>query len=225
MSYLNIKPGDEIDYTVKHRNNQHKKWGEVIQVTQKVITVQGQRYPDTILLADIDTGEVVITKINGQPFIKPEVDEDLVISQALELFKTGMSIKEIADHLGVQSGWLGLKLEKANKEQAQQNYLESRAENGSGVFGQLKKEGNEKGEDTVAKGVEMDKAQKQRLLNQAKELMRMGLNMNKAAETIGVPAGTLSGWFKQEEKKQQTQGSDPGQVASQDPDKESQESA
>jgi hypothetical protein len=70
IQYLgDIKPGDEIEYMAKV--NQHGKKishmetrrGKVIQKTGRFITIQGQRYPETILVNDLITGKAKLLKL------------------------------------------------------------------------------------------------------------------------------------------------------------------
>ena len=64
MKLSDIKPGMEIKYRGRvygHGNLMGKdktKTGIIKQVTPNLIAVQGQRYPDTILVNDLLSGQV-----------------------------------------------------------------------------------------------------------------------------------------------------------------------
>lgn len=60
----------------------------------------------------------------------------------------------------------------------------------------------EKGEIFIMTG--KPRADKEKLFAAAKELMQTGLSMTKAAERLGLPVGTLGGWFNSERKKKQS---------------------
>ena len=68
-------------------------------------------------------------------------------------------------------------------------------------------------EDDIMKGIKTDENTRAEKVKQAQVLMKNGMTMTKAAETIGIPVGTLAGWLKQEKKKQQT----PVTAANQEP--------
>ena len=72
MKLSDIKPGMEIKYRGRvygHRNligKQETRTGTVTQVTPNLIAVQGQRYPDTILVNDLLSGQVKIISLKGE---------------------------------------------------------------------------------------------------------------------------------------------------------------
>ena len=72
MKLSDIKPGMTIEYRGRvygHRNligKDKTKTGIIKQVTPNLIAVQGQRYPDTILVNDLLSGQVQITNLKGE---------------------------------------------------------------------------------------------------------------------------------------------------------------
>jgi hypothetical protein len=69
MQLSEIKPGMEIEYYskfIRHGVKQGKgkvRKGIVRQVTPRLISVMGERYPDTILVNDLISGQAQIIKI------------------------------------------------------------------------------------------------------------------------------------------------------------------
>ena len=72
MLLADIKPGMTIEYRGRvhgHGNlrGKHKaRTGTVRQVTPNLIAVEGERYPDTILVNDLLSGQVQITNLKGE---------------------------------------------------------------------------------------------------------------------------------------------------------------
>lgn len=67
MQLADIKPGMEIVYRCrKNKRAYHNRTGIVRQVTPRMIAVQGERYPDTILVNDLLSGQVNIIKLKGE---------------------------------------------------------------------------------------------------------------------------------------------------------------
>ena len=72
MKLSDIKPGMTIEYRGRvygHRNligKDKTKTGIIKQVTPNLIAVQGQRYPDTILVNDLLSGQVKIISLKGE---------------------------------------------------------------------------------------------------------------------------------------------------------------
>ncbi|NLW90990.1 MAG: hypothetical protein GXY34_05255 [Syntrophomonadaceae bacterium] len=64
MNLSDIQPGMEIEYIncPDKRKRPQTKTGTVRQVTDKVIAIQGQRYPDTILVNDLLSGKSQYSK-------------------------------------------------------------------------------------------------------------------------------------------------------------------
>lgn len=114
MKLSDIKPGMTIEYRGRaygHRNligKQETRTGTVTQVTPNLIAVQGQRYPDTILVNDLLSGQVKIISLKeeehmsnpvGKPKREPPAKEKL--QQAFE--KHEGKIKPIATEF--KTGW------------------------------------------------------------------------------------------------------------------------
>jgi len=114
MKLSDIKPGMEIKYRGRvygHGNlmgKQKTRTGTVTQVTPNPIAVQGQRYPDTILVNDLLSGQVKIISLKeeehmsnpvGKPKREPPAKEKL--QQAFE--KHEGKIKPIATEF--KTGW------------------------------------------------------------------------------------------------------------------------
>lgn len=64
---------------------------------------------------------------------------------------------------------------------------------------------------------------KEKMVAKARELMSQGRSMNKAAQELGVPIGTLAYWLKKD--KEHTPTPEPAEAANQEPERESQEPA
>jgi hypothetical protein len=66
---VRIHVGDEIEYIAKipvhgiQNDRAQTRKGTVIQVTDRFVTVQGERYPETILVNDIQSGKVKFLKL------------------------------------------------------------------------------------------------------------------------------------------------------------------
>lgn len=114
MKLSDIKPGMIIEYRGRvygHGNlmgKQKTRTGTVTQVTPNLIAVQGQRYPDTILVNDLLSGQVKIISLKeeehmsnpvGKPKREPPAKEKL--QQAFE--KHEGKIKPIATEF--KTGW------------------------------------------------------------------------------------------------------------------------
>jgi transposase len=64
---------------------------------------------------------------------------------------------------------------------------------------------------------------KEKMVAKARELMSQGRSMNKAAQELGVPIGTLAYWLKKD--KEQTPSPEPAEAVNQEPEREEVESA
>lgn len=64
---------------------------------------------------------------------------------------------------------------------------------------------------------------KEKMVAKARELMSQGRSMNKAAQELGVPIGTLAYWLKKD--KEQTPTPEPAAAANQEPEREEAEPA
>lgn len=204
MILPDLKVGDDIEYLNRLGKKRYKrKTGKIIQITPKHITIQGAKYPDTILINNLNTGEIVITEVNGKKVTKTRIDEKEILAKAMKLSDEGLTILEIADQLKVQSGWLGLKLDKALTERAMQEYKEQRKEKGSGVWGQVKSNQKQEGEEI------MQKMQKiidwETVWPQVEELRSQGKNLKRISEELGISYRTLYSKVYRENRHKQVQ--------------------
>ena len=107
MKLSDIKPGMIIEYRGRaygHRNligKQETRRGTVTQVTPNLIAVQGQRYPDTILVNDLLSGQVKIISLKGEGEMVKKLDWETLGPQIDELRAQGKTIKAIAEELGI----------------------------------------------------------------------------------------------------------------------------
>ncbi len=107
MLLADIKPGMTIEYRGRvhgHGNlrGKHKaRTGTVRQVTPNLIAVQGQRYPDTILVNDLLSGQVKIISLKGEGEMVKKLDWETLGPQIDELRAQGKTIKAIAEELGI----------------------------------------------------------------------------------------------------------------------------
>ena len=107
MKLSDIKPGMEIKYRGRvygHGNLMGKdktKTGIIKQVTPNLIAVQGQRYPDTILVNDLLSGQVKIISLKGEGEMVKKLDWETLGPQIDELRAQGKTIKAIAEELGI----------------------------------------------------------------------------------------------------------------------------
>lgn len=66
MQYFNlseIAPGDELEYLSRDRKVKQQRRGTVKQITEHLIAVKGERYPDTILVNDLLSGQAQILRL------------------------------------------------------------------------------------------------------------------------------------------------------------------
>lgn len=107
MKLSDIKPGMTIEYRGRvygHRNligKDKTKTGIIKQVTPNLIAVQGQRYPDTILVNDLLSGQVKIISLKGEGEMVKKLDWETLGPQIDELRAQGKTIKAIAEELGI----------------------------------------------------------------------------------------------------------------------------
>jgi len=114
LNLVDIKPGDEIEYEQSAgRLRAHLKIskGIVIQVTASTITIKGERYPLSILINDLVSGQAKIIKLRGEDFeMQARKDRDEKTKKAQELIAGGLSVSETAKQIGVPFatlyGWL-----------------------------------------------------------------------------------------------------------------------
>ena len=75
-----IKPGDEIVYQAIIQTGSGKKSkkkfykGKVIQITDRLIVVKGEQYPEAILINDLVTGQAKILKVRGEKFDLKQIE-------------------------------------------------------------------------------------------------------------------------------------------------------
>ncbi len=107
MKLSDIKPGMIIEYRGRvygHGNligRDKTRTGTVTQVTPNLIVVQGQRYPDTILVNDLLSGQVKIISLKGEGEMVKKLDWETLGPQIDELRAQGKTIKAIAEELGI----------------------------------------------------------------------------------------------------------------------------
>ena len=101
MNLLDIQPGMTIEYRCYHlgkRIQPKTKTGTVRQVTDKLIAIQGQRYPDTILVNDLLSGQVEILKLGEGDNMAKEAPTNEVLQEVLDRKGT---ISRVAQELRV----------------------------------------------------------------------------------------------------------------------------
>ena len=102
MKLSDIKPGMEIKYRGRvygHGNlmgKQKTRRGTVTQVTPNLIAVQGQRYPDTILVNDLLSGQVKIISLKGEGEMVKKLDWETLGPQIDELRAQGKTTTAIS---------------------------------------------------------------------------------------------------------------------------------
>lgn len=129
MKLSDIKPGSTLEYLVAitgKRKGFYRRKGVVKQVTASTITLKGERYPDTIMVSDLISGQASILSVDGKPNTGPGKDPEEIIQKALVFWDQGLKITEIALELGVSSGWLAQRLDKAIVNRGKQRYYEGR---------------------------------------------------------------------------------------------------
>ncbi|MBO8158843.1 hypothetical protein [Thermosyntropha sp.] len=112
-----IKPGDEIEYIslVTPRRREIKK-GVVRQITGKLIAIDGENYPDTILINDLHSGQAKILKINFENFGEEEdnsmdrIDWDVLWPEVEKRLQEGQKIGEIAEAFKIDKNKLYCKI-------------------------------------------------------------------------------------------------------------------
>jgi hypothetical protein len=105
-----IKPGMEIEYyhlvsMHKNKGSRHKvRIGTVKQVTPRMIAVQGKKYPDTILVNDLLSGQAAIVKIKQEGEVimsKPKREAPTREELRVLWIKNKAKIEPIRKELGV----------------------------------------------------------------------------------------------------------------------------
>ncbi len=124
LKLSDISPGDIIEHEswgcnhggVQERLTRRK--GKVIQVTDKVITLQGKNYPETLLVNDLISGQAKILKLTikgGDTMAR--YDWDTLWPQVQELQAKGKSVTDIATELGIERKVLTSKIYREKNKQ------------------------------------------------------------------------------------------------------------
>jgi len=126
LKLSDISPGDIIEHEswgcnhggVQERFTRRK--GKVIQVTDKVITLQGKNYPETLLVNDLLSGRAKILKVKmrGEDDMA-KYDWDKLWPQVQELQAQGKSVVDIATELGIERKVLTSKIYREKNKQTQ----------------------------------------------------------------------------------------------------------
>jgi len=122
LKLSDISPGDIIEHEswgcnhggVQERLTRRK--GKVIQVTDKVITLQGKNYPETLLVNDLLSGRAKILKVRGEDTMA-RYDWDTLWPQVQELQAKGKSVTDIAIELGIDRKILTSKIYREKNKQ------------------------------------------------------------------------------------------------------------
>ena len=126
LKLSDISPGDIIEHEswgcnhggVQERLTRRK--GKVIQVTDKVITLQGKNYPETLLVNDLLSGRAKILKVKmrgEEDMVK--YDWDTLWPQVQELQAEGKTIVAIAEEMNINLYALRSKLYRERQEEKQ----------------------------------------------------------------------------------------------------------
>lgn len=124
MQLSDIRPGDEIEYIYyAGRQNFKRRIGKVVQVTPRFISLQGERYPDTILVNDLLVGTTMITKFKkGEEVFmvkgRPIPNKSEMLTKAKEMINSGATIRKAAQAVGVPPTTLHTWITKEEKQQA-----------------------------------------------------------------------------------------------------------
>jgi len=124
LKLSDISPGDEIEHEswgcnhggVQERLTRRK--GKVIQVTDKVITLQGKNYPETLLVNDLLSGRAKILKVKmrGEDTMA-RYNWNELWPQVQELQAKGKSVTDIATELGIEQNILRSKIYREKNKQ------------------------------------------------------------------------------------------------------------
>jgi len=127
LKLSDISPGDIIEHEswgcnhggVQERLTRRK--GKVIQVTDKVITLQGKNYPETLLVNDLLSGRAKILKVKmrgEEDMVK--YDWDTLWPQVQELQAQGKPLVTIADEININIHALKSKLWRERQKEEKQ---------------------------------------------------------------------------------------------------------
>jgi len=132
LKLSDISPGDIIEHEswgCNHGGMQERltrRKGKVIQVTDKVITLQGKNYPETLLVNDLLSGRAKILKVKmrgEEDMVK--YDWDTLWPQVQELQAEGKTIVAIAEEMNINLYALKSKLYRERQEEKQTQPPES----------------------------------------------------------------------------------------------------
>lgn len=123
LKLSDISPGDIIEHEswgcnhggVRERLTQRK--GKVMQVTDKVITLQGKNYPETLLVNDLLSGRAKILKVKMRGEDDMAIDWNREWPQVQRLQAQGKSVTDIATELGIEQNTLRSKIYREEKKQ------------------------------------------------------------------------------------------------------------
>ena len=126
LKLSDISPGDIIEHEswgCNHGGMQERltrRKGKVIQVTDKVIILQGKNYPETLLVNDLLSGRAKILKVKmrGEDDMA-KYDWDKLWPQVQELQAQGKSVVDIATELGIERKVLTSKIYREKNKQTQ----------------------------------------------------------------------------------------------------------
>jgi len=124
LKLSDISPGDIIEHEswgCNHGGMQERltrRKGKVIQVTDKVITLQGKNYPETLLVNDLLSGRAKILKVKmrGEDDMA-KYDWDTLWPQVQRLQAQGKSVTDIATELGIDRKILTSKIYREKNKQ------------------------------------------------------------------------------------------------------------
>lgn len=125
LKLSDISPGDIIEHEswgCNHggmRERLTRRKGKVIQVTDKVITLQGKNYPETLLVNDLLSGRAKILKVRGEDTMARYYWKALW-PQAQELLAQGLSTAKVAEKLGIDTPALRCKIDRERRKAKQQ---------------------------------------------------------------------------------------------------------
>jgi hypothetical protein len=126
LKLSDISPGDIIEHEswgCNHGGLQERltrRKGKVIQVTDKVITLQGKNYPETLLVNDLLSGRAKILKVKMRgedDMARVRKDKEKIMAKARPMLAEGLSIKKTAKELDVPTTTLFQWIKKEEEQQ------------------------------------------------------------------------------------------------------------
>ena len=161
LKLSDISPGDIIEHEswgCNHggmRERLTRRKGKVIQVTDKVITLQGKNYPETLLVNDLLSGRAKILKVRGEDTMARYYWKALW-PQVQELQAAGNSIREIAEELDIDLSVLRAKIYREKRIAAEKQT--PTPESAAAANQEPVQESQEPAGDSVAQGAPFDEA-------------------------------------------------------------------